>query len=705
MPIPVVHNQSGQNQVSVAWLRFVDCPENKRIVSGLLETAVDGSPLGFNIAQAEVPDCPSSLRHITRNRLFSALAKSLFQACSSSPALLFGLTGEISAQGFDGFNIGLPTGRISARELLSDPLIRSAKDGNKNELVTWINNRQPTENSEGAKLLRELLQSPHPFEPLARVTDGIRVSLANQTVNGLSNVYGSIAVYTLPSFMDYARLRNINASHGTERSVGPEDNDSDLRSADCTAQVWEVLGVAKERLIEKKVNTDLHWENGLMSFQRDGVGALVQMNRLLLSDDMGLGKTVQAIAALRILKSLGEMSACLVVAPASLLDQWRREFSKWAPELSVIIVRGAVRDRMWQWKSETDVKLISYESLRSDQRVVNSDRSNSRIWDAVVLDEAQRIKNRISISAIVKKIPRLRSWALTGTPIENKESELASIMEFVDHVSDADGYRNFYFPGDQLRQRHRDLQLRRKKSEVLPDLPEKLETKLTIDLYPNQQATYDKAEREGIVYLKSLGEEVEIFHILALITRLKQICNFDPKTGESSKLDDIKDRIGTLTAQDHKALVFSQYKSEFTGVAAIAQGLREFRPLTLTGDIPIPERSEVIEHFKSSEEHRVLILSLRVGGHGLNLQEASYVFHMDRWWNPAVERQAEDRSHRMGQTVKVNAIKYTCAATIEERIDDILAEKQALFDHLIDDVSIDLSASLTKAELLSLFGL
>ncbi len=705
MPIPISHPRSVKNQKSIAWLRIIDYPISGRIVAGLLETAADGKPLGFSIAHVEMPDCPSTLRHMTRQRLFSELAKALFQTSITSPILLFGLKGEVSAQGFEGFDIGLPTGRVSSKLLSPDYLFASNQKSSFRQLFSWVKN-PPEKSSEAQNLMNELLKSSQPFEPLNRMIDGITATLPDQKAQESNSIYGSVSVLSLPSFQEHARMRNINASCLIEESDASAGGSREARQADQTAKVWEALGAAKEELTEKTVNTDLDWESGLMPFQRDGVGALIHMDRLLLSDDMGLGKTIQTIAAIRILTSLGEMDACLVVAPASLLDQWRQELSKWAPELSVIILRGPIRDREWQWKADTNVKLIGYESLVSDQRfVLRKHNSAARTWDAVVLDEAQRIKNRITVSAIVKKIPRARSWALTGTPIENSESELASIMEFVDHASDEDGYGNFYFPGEKLRQRHRDLQLRRKKSEVLLDLPEKLETKLRIDLHPNQQATYDRAEREGIIYLKSLGKEVEIHHILALITRLKQICNFDPKTGESSKLDNIKERIATLTAQGHKALVFSQYKSDAAGVGAIAQGLRQFRPLTLTGDVSIPNRSAIVEEFKRSEEHQVLILSLRVGGQGLNLQEASYVFHMDRWWNPAVERQAEDRSHRMGQTVKVNAIKYTCANTIEQRIDSILLEKQDLFDRLIDDVSIDLSASLTKAELLSLFGL
>ena len=325
------------------------------------------------------------------------------------------------------------------------------------------------------------------------------------------------------------------------------------------------------------------------------------------------------------------------------------------------------------------------------------------MWDVVVADEAQRIKNHNDTSDAVKRLRRVRSWALTGTPIENREEELASIMEFVDH--DGTSPLKRYFPGLELMNRHREVQLRRKKSEVLNDLPPKLETKLGIELGPRQRASYTKAEEEGIVYLKSLGAEVRVQHVLELITRLKQICNFDPVTGESSKLDDIKERLVQLTGQGHKALVFSQYASETYGVKAAAAFLRAFSPVMLTGDMPLEARSVAIERFRRRAEHKAMVISLRAGGLGLNLQEASYVFHLDRWWNPAVERQAEDRAHRMGQTVKVNVIKYSCAGTIEERIDKILERKQRLFDQLIDDVSLNLSARLSGEELFSLFGL
>ena len=447
----------------------------------------------------------------------------------------------------------------------------------------------------------------------------------------------------------------------------------------------------------------LEWPSELMPFQLDGVRTLMGTEKLLLADDMGLGKTLQVIAALRLLIVQRAIGTALIVAPASILDQWRQELRKWAPELKAIVIRGNQMDRAWQWTAPVHIAIVSYETLRSDFNESPQSPLQRRTWDVLVADEAQRIKNRNSTSRAVKGIKRHRSWALTGTPLENNEEELASIVEFVDH--DELVSQSTYFPGPKLRQRHRELQLRRKKAEVLQDLPPKLTTKLNIPLLPKQRRSYDRAEREGIVHLRELGTDVRVQHVLELISRLKQICNAEPESGQSGKFEDIHRRIETLVSQDNRAIVFSQYTSAGFGVDAISEVLREFHPLTFTGALSLDERRDILRRFRTDEKHKVLVVSLRAGGVGLNLQEASYVFHLDRWWNPAVERQAEDRSHRYGQTVPVHVFKYSCIDTIEERIDRILEQKQDLFDELVDDVSIDLAASLSADQLFGLFGL
>ena len=447
----------------------------------------------------------------------------------------------------------------------------------------------------------------------------------------------------------------------------------------------------------------LPWAGELMPFQLDGVRTLASSDKLLLADDMGLGKTIQVIAALRIMIVKGLMETALVVAPASVLDQWRQELLKWAPELRVMVIRGSPSDRAWQWTSEVHVGIVSYDTLRADFTGNLQSPVRRKVWDILVADEAQRIKNRNSTSVAVKGLKRNRSWALTGTPLENNEEELASIIEFVDHRELVS--QDHYSPGANLRERHRELQMRRKKGDVLEDLPPKLTTKLSIELLPNQRRSYDRAEREGIIYLRELGADVRVQHVLELIQRLKQICNAEPETGESSKFEDIRRRMESLALQGHKAIVFSQYVSNGFGVDAMAGVLRDFDPLTFTGQLSPDDRRDVIRRFRDGNRHKALIVSLRAGGVGLNLQEASYVFHVDRWWNPAVERQAEDRSHRYGQSMPVHVFKYSCIDTIEERIDRILESKQELFDQLVDDVTIDLSKSLSASELFGLFGL
>lgn len=452
-------------------------------------------------------------------------------------------------------------------------------------------------------------------------------------------------------------------------------------------------------------NNGLEWPSQLMEFQKEGVQALLNNERLLLADDMGLGKTLQTIAALRVLFFQNLIQRVLIITPVSLLDQWRSELAKWAPEISPLIIRGTQSERQWMWDSieHVNIAMVGYETFLNDFSGIRQDAIKERIWDVVILDEAQRIKNRNSTSYAVKQLKRRRSWALTGTPLENKVDELASIMEFVDHSED--GSPRHYSPGELLYTRHRELQLRRKKTEVMKDLPPKLTTNIKIALTPKQQTSYDRAETEGIVHLRELGQDVTVSHVLELITRLKQICNSDPESQESSKLNDIQERMDQLQDQGHKALIFSQYTNNDSGVGRVITALEKYDPLKLTGNMNPGSRTYEIEKFKKYDKHKVLVISLMAGGQGLNLQEASYVFHLDRWWNPAVEQQAEARAWRFGQDMPVNIIKYTCVNTVEEKIDTILEEKQALFDMYIDDVSIELSESLNRDQLFGLFDI
>ncbi|MBI5016772.1 MAG: DEAD/DEAH box helicase [Deltaproteobacteria bacterium] len=448
----------------------------------------------------------------------------------------------------------------------------------------------------------------------------------------------------------------------------------------------------------------LEWPAPLLPYQEDGIASLLQRRHLLLADDMGLGKTVQAIAALRILYHRGQIASALVVCPASLLGQWRVELRRWAPELIVLPLAGTGGERARLWRLPAHVVLVGYETLRADVLDLRDGPAARSRWGVVLLDEASRIKNReTGVSQACKRLYRERRWALTGTPLENSVDDLVSLFEFLTGE-----------PGDRprpsqtaagARTQLREVQLRRRKRDVLHDLPPKRIHELTIELGPAQRASYDRAEREGIVRLTQFGPALTITHVLELIARLKQLCNVDPASGESAKLEDIEERLGILVSEGHRALVFSQFTDETFGLGRAVARLSAFAPIVYTGAMSSAQKSNAVDRFISDAHHKALLLSLRAGGVGLNLQAASYVFHLDRWWNPASEEQAESRAHRMGQPYPVTVFRYTCANTIEERIDQKLREKRELFQEVVDDVSLDLKVALTQEELFGLFGL
>ena len=263
-------------------------------------------------------------------------------------------------------------------------------------------------------------------------------------------------------------------------------------------------------------------------YQFEGVAFLYPRIAAVLADEMGLGKTMQAITAIRLLLHAGQLQRVLLVCPKPLVTNWQREFALWAPEVPLVAIEGDQVKRHWQWQlPDAPVKIANYELLNRDRRLFSDPAMR---FDLVVLDESQRIKNRNgATSQVVQSIARGRSWALTGTPVENSPEDLVGIFEFV-----APGHLTSDMKPRTMGRAVSDYVLRRTKDKVLKDLPPKLFRDAELELTPEQRHTYTLAEDEGVLRLTEMGRQATIRHVFELIVRLKQICNFDPATGESA---------------------------------------------------------------------------------------------------------------------------------------------------------------------------
>lgn len=412
----------------------------------------------------------------------------------------------------------------------------------------------------------------------------------------------------------------------------------------------------------------------LHGYQWEGVAFLYRSPSGLLADEMGLGKTVQAAVALALLMyAQKDINRALIVAPASLTTNWVEELEKWAPSLTVRRVQGDRQNREAFYLLPIPVLVASYEQIRLD----GLDRIPSNSFDLIILDEAQRIKNRTSTTSLAcRLLPRKRAWALSATPLENDESDIESILGFLEPSA------RQALPRSLLNKRLKSLMLRRKKSDVRGELPPVILQDIKIDLSSQQRNRYEDiwfSRKETIGYSTSSGNVVSA--LLGLITRLKTICNFDESTGTSSKWDALQD-IFDQAGNSARVLVFSQFVETLRWISERLELPHGF----LTGSMSLAQRQASINEFKSNPAPRVLLVSLRAGGVGLNLGEATHVVLFDRWWNPAVEIQAIFRAHRFERKEPLHVIRFLVAGTVEERIAKILDQKEDLFDDVIESV-------------------
>jgi SNF2 family DNA or RNA helicase len=435
-------------------------------------------------------------------------------------------------------------------------------------------------------------------------------------------------------------------------------------------------------------------------YQFQGIAFLFPRHAAILADEMGLGKTMQAITAIRLLLRSGEVRSVLLVCPKPLVSNWQREFHQWAPEIPLLAVEGDQERRSWQWQlADVPVRIANYEVVCRDRELFepcNGGNSRRLHFDLVILDESQRIKNRAShTSQVLCSIDRDRSWALTGTPIENSPEDLVGIFEFL-----APGFLNPEMKPRRMGQTISDHVLRRTKDQVLKELPPKLFRDAELELTPEQRESYQMAEEEGVLRLAKLEQSITIQHVFELVLRLKQICNFDPATGASSKFERLQADLEEVADSGRKAIVFSQWVET---IKVLAEKLRPFGPLEYHGRIPHHRRDDVIRRFRDDPDCHVILMSYGAGGVGLNLQFANYVFLFDRWWNPAVEDQAINRAHRIGVSGPVTVTRFLMQETIEQRIDSILQQKRDLFDTVFSGAECHRPWGLTQAEIFGLF--
>jgi SNF2 family DNA or RNA helicase len=461
-------------------------------------------------------------------------------------------------------------------------------------------------------------------------------------------------------------------------------------------------------------------------YQFEGIAWLFSQKSALLADEMGLGKTMQTITAIRLLLRAGQVRRVLLCCPKPLIPNWQREFKTWAEEIPLTTLEGDGARRQMLWKLPGAIVLLcNYELLVRDFQALIKEgggtthdglgRAHTDVtynvggggsetvdlpkFDLVVLDEAQKIKNRDSVTSVTARaVPRKRSLALTGTPIENRPEELAVLFEFMGVIppNGAPDVR-------QLSKLAKDYVLRRTKNLVMKDMPPRLDRDEYIELGPAQRAAYDTVQKDGVMQLNDMGEQVTVQHVFELVMRLKQIANYEPVTGESTKLERVVADMEEIAASGGKAILFSQWTKTLLW---LNERLQDYGPLMYHGGIPTPKREPILQQFKEDPSKHIILMSYATGAVGLNLQFAGYVFLYDRWWNPAIEDQAINRAHRIGCKSQVIVSKFICKDTIEEKIDKVLREKRDLFARVLgegDDENASLS--LTAGEIFGLFDL
>lgn len=569
---------------------------------------------------------------------------------------------------------------------------------------------------------------------LLKSTDGLQlirgrwVEVDPKKLERLLQRFRAIEQSAADSGLPFAEAMRLMAGASLgEDAVDPADADwSQLVAGPWLAETLQGLR-QPEGLAQVKPEPEL--KASLRPYQQVGVRWLYLLSKLglgaCLADDMGLGKTIQVLSLLLVLKrEQPNARPSLLVAPASLLANWAAEAERFAPSLRLLIAHSSAMPG-------ADLRALDAQRLKDVDLVVTSYGSLLRLplleavdWRLAVIDEAQAIKNPgARQTRQVKKLKAGTRIALTGTPVENRLSDLWSIFDFTHPglLGSEKVFAQFAKRSAQaehfgpLRALVQPYILRRLKTDkrVIADLPDKTELKAWCHLSPAQAVLYQRAVDDLAAALEDAQGIGRKGVVLSFLMRFKQICNHPSQwlgdgawgADKSGKFARLRELAEVIAAKQEKLLVFTQFRETTEPLAAFLGSIFGRDGLVLHGGTPVAKRRELVKHFQDDELTPFFVLSLKAGGAGLNLTAASHVIHFDRWWNPAVENQATDRAFRIGQCKNVLVHKFVCRGTVEERIDRLIESKQQLVKDVLENDAEILLTEMSDRELLDLVKL
>lgn len=497
------------------------------------------------------------------------------------------------------------------------------------------------------------------------------------------------------SFLEALRLESRSESSS-------DDSDEDLVYTNGKWLAELMKKIRCPEIIDKpKIPATVHAD--LRPYQKTGYAWLRTMASLkfgsCLADDMGLGKTLQVLTFLDDLRTKKDDAKILLIVPASLLGNWEKESARFTPEIKLKILHGKTAKKL----SEELRGEIPFLTITTYTMAAKIEELQKIHWDAVILDEAQAIKNPGTKQArSIKKIPAELRMALTGTPIENNLSNLWSLFDFLNRglLGNAEEFRQYANELEKNPQNYQSLKkmispfiLRRLKTDktIISDLPEKLEQVDYVELSKKQVVLYRKQVSDLEKEIQNVDGISRKGLILATITKLKQICNHPDqflglasyKAAESGKFETLREICETIYEKRERVLIFTQYREITEYLSEFLKEIFRCEGFVLHGGTRIKKRTEMVEQFNGEKYIPYMVLSVKAAGVGLNLTAANHVIHFDRWWNPAVENQATDRAFRIGQEKNVMVHKFITRGTIEERINELIEKKKSLAENVI----------------------